>query len=135
MPPKPLHRVVAAVIEDDGRYLITQRRKTASLPLLWEFPGGKVQPGETDAEALVREVELRIGVTVEVRAALSEREHSYADYDVHLQLFDCHVPDGAMPRPVRVADLRWVPLADLDQYEFPPVDQASMDKLLGRDCN
>ena len=66
MPTKPHIRVVAAEIERDGRYLITQRRPVASLPLLWEFPGGKVEPGEPDASALARELLEKIGLEGEV---------------------------------------------------------------------
>ena len=68
----PTIRVVAAVIERDGRYLITQRRPTAVLPLMWEFPGGRVEPGETDADALRREVAHRLGVDIEPSDGRSE---------------------------------------------------------------
>ena len=76
-------RVVAAVIEQDGRYLITQRRPTALLPLLWEFPGGKVEDSETDAEALKREVFHRLGVEVgEGNLVLGVADDDGVDQDV-----------------------------------------------------
>lgn len=128
---KNVIRVVAAVIEQDGRYLITQRSKAAVLPLLWEFPGGRVEAGETDEDALIREVRGRIGVDVSVAGKLGEHHHSYEHYDVHLTMFTCTIPDGVYPRPVTVNDLRWVTSGELKGYEFPPADEQTMDKLLG----
>jgi 8-oxo-dGTP diphosphatase len=123
-------RVVAAVIERDGRYLLTQRNSSAVFPLLWEFPGGRVETGETEEAALVREVLGRIGVEVEVSEKIGEHLHEYQDYDVHLTLFCCALPANAEPRPVGVHDLRWVASSELDTYEFPPADQYSMTRLL-----
>jgi 8-oxo-dGTP diphosphatase len=124
-------RVVAAVIERDGKYLITQRRDGAVLPGLWEFPGGKVEPNESDEAALVREVRGRVGVEIFVGDRLAERHHAYEGYDVHLSLFKCALPEGVEPTPVSVKDARWVGSGELDGYEFPPADQATMDQLLG----
>lgn len=128
---KNVIRVVAAVIEQDGRYLITQRNEAAVLPLLWEFPGGKVEPDETDEDALVREVRGRIGVDVAVGEKIGEHHHTYARYDVHLTMFACSIEDGHHPRPITVNDLLWVQSAELRNYEFPPADEKTMDKLLG----
>lgn len=129
---KEVIRVVAAVMQHEGRYLIAQRQPTAVLPLLWEFPGGRVEEGETDAEALQREVGWRIGITIEVGDKLGDHIHEYDAYDVHLAMYACNVPDGQIPRAVNVADVRWVPSADLKDYEFPPADERTMNKLLGR---
>ena len=128
---KDVIRVVAAVIEDAGRYLIVQRTPYAVLPLLWEFPGGQVEMGETEEEALVREVHWRVGVDVEVGAKLGEHVHEYERYDVHLSMYACQLPADARARPLNVHDLRWVPSADLGDYEFPPADEHTMSKLLG----
>ena len=125
--------VVAAVIEDDGRYLITQRKPTAVLPLKWEFPGGRVEPGETPEQALVREIKWRIGIDqVEIVGKLGEHLHEYEHYDVHMTMFSARLPAGHIPRAVNVNDLVWVPSEKLREYEFPPADEQSMDKLLGR---
>ncbi|MCG8421690.1 MAG: (deoxy)nucleoside triphosphate pyrophosphohydrolase [Proteobacteria bacterium] len=124
-------RVVAAVIEQDGRYLITQRNAAAVLPLLWEFPGGRVEPGESDEEALIREVRGRIGIDVVIDGKIGEHHHTYSHYDVHLTMYACTIEDGIHPRPVNVNDLRWVRSAELRDYEFPPADENTMDKLLG----
>jgi 8-oxo-dGTP diphosphatase len=126
-------RVVAAVIEREGKYLITQRREEAVLPLLWEFPGGKVEEGETDEQALHREVLGRVGVDVEVREKLTEKHHAYEKYDVHLTLYACRLEPEREPEPLRVRDVRWVASSDFSSYTFPPADQATMDRLLGAD--
>jgi len=83
-------RVVAAVLERDGRYLITQRRPTAVLPLMWEFPGGKVEPGETDTQALKRELLHRLGAQIECGKLISFVSHPYEHYSVDLFLYECH---------------------------------------------
>jgi 8-oxo-dGTP diphosphatase len=123
-------RVVAAVIEDGGRYLITQRRPGAVLPLLWEFPGGKVEPGESDAHALSREVRHRLGAEVEVGKLISFVSHPYEHYTVDLFLYECRLV-GATLEARNVHGFKWVASADFDQYPFTPADEASMNKLLG----
>jgi 8-oxo-dGTP diphosphatase len=123
-------RVVAAVVERSGKYLITQRRDEAVLPRLWEFPGGRVESDESDDTALLREVRGRLGVDVEVVEKLTEREHAYDGYAVHLTLYRCTLPEGQDPKPLAVRDVRWVGSGELGDYEFPPADQATMDQLL-----
>jgi 8-oxo-dGTP diphosphatase len=123
-------RVVAAVIEKDGRYLITQRRPTAVLPLMWEFPGGKVETGESDADALRREVKHRLGVEVRCGQLISFVSHPYERYTVDLYLYECHIATGE-PASLAVHTFSWVTSADFDQYAFTPADEASMNKLLG----
>ena len=125
-------RVVAAVIERDGKYLITQRRDEAVLPGLWEFPGGRVEEGETDEAALHREVLGRIGVEVEVGDRVAAREHTYDGYDVHLTMFACKLMKSAgEPHALSVKDVKWVGSGEFTEYKFPPADQATMDQLLG----
>ena len=125
-------RVVAAVIARGGRYLITQRRPTAILPLLWEFPGGRVEPGETDAAALAREVMHRLGVDVKVGSLISFVSHRYERYTVDLHLYECSIVNGE-PSEQNVFAYRWVTSSEFDQYPFTPADEASMSKLLGVD--
>ena len=124
-------RVVAAVVAREGRYLITQRRPTAVLGGLWEFPGGKVEEGETEEAALLREVRERVGVDVKVGACIARRSHTYDGYSVDLALFQATIADGIEPTPVRVADCRWVTSQEFEAYRFPEADQATMDLLLG----
>ena len=123
-------RVVAAVIEHEGRYLITQRRPNAVLPLLWEFPGGKVEAGETDGAALKREVMHRLGAEIECGKLISFVSHPYEKYTVDLYLYECQIGE-ASPEAKAVHAFRWASSSEFDQLAFTPADEASMNKLLG----
>jgi 8-oxo-dGTP diphosphatase len=123
-------RVVAALIERDGRYLITQRRENAVLPLLWDFPGGRVEAGESDEAALEREVDERLGVRVEVGQLISFVNHPYDHYAVDLHLYECKLLDDH-PECRAVKQYAWVTSAEMESYAFTPVDEASMSQLLG----
>jgi len=123
-------RVVAAVIERDGLYLVTQRRPSAVLPLLWEFPGGKVEASESDAEALSREIFHRVGVDVKPGALISTVSHAYEHYTVDLHLYECRLTQGE-PKAINVHQFRWVSSDDFDELPFTPADEASMTMLLG----
>jgi 8-oxo-dGTP diphosphatase len=122
-------QVVSAAIAREGRYLITQRLEKAVLPLLWEFPGGKVEEGETDEQALKRELKWRLGIDAIVGERLAQSEQEYAHYIVELHLYRCELGPRE-PSPVHVRALRWVASAELDEYEFTPADEQSMDALL-----
>jgi 8-oxo-dGTP diphosphatase len=123
-------RVVAAVLEKDGRYLITQRRATAVLAMMWEFPGGRVEDGETDAQALKREVRHRLGAEIDVGKLISFVSHPYEHYVVDLFLYECMLTSGTLEAR-NVNAFRWATSAEFDQYPFTPADEASMNKLLG----
>lgn len=127
-------RVVAAEIERDGRFLITQRRPTAVLPLLWEFPSGRVEPGESDEQALLREIRERVDAVVRVGKLSMFIKHEYEDYCLDFCVYRCElVSDDLMCR--RVHDWRWVTPAEMDDYEFPPADARTVKALLdGRDA-
>jgi 8-oxo-dGTP diphosphatase len=130
MSPSRTIRVVAAVVERDGKYLITQRRASAVRPLMWEVPGGRVEAGETDAQALKREVLHRLGVEVECGKLIRFVSHPYEHYVVDLFLYECRLL-GEELRALAVSEHRWVASSDFDQYSFTPADEASMNKLLG----
>jgi 8-oxo-dGTP diphosphatase len=130
MSPPPTIRVVAAVLERDGRYLITQRRRAAVLPLLWEFPGGRVEVGESDAQALEREVRHRLGADIGVGRLISFASHPYEHYVVDLYLYECVLKDEKLEAR-NVNAYKWVTSAEFDQHPFTPADEASMNKLLG----
>jgi 8-oxo-dGTP diphosphatase len=123
-------RVVGAMIEMAGRYLITQRSPSATLPLLWEFPGGRVEPGETDEAALARELEEKLDVSVRVGERVVHVEHAYASYDIDFCVHRCEIRAGVV-RNGRVHDHRWVRPDELDQYEFPAADEKTVALLLG----
>lgn len=123
-------RVVAALVEQGGRYLITQRRETAVLPLLWDFPGGRVEEGESDEAALAREVNERLGAHVEVGQLISFVNHPYDRYAVDLYLYECTLlSEDLQCRAVK--RYAWVTSKEMESYSFTPVDEASMSKLLG----
>jgi 8-oxo-dGTP diphosphatase len=123
-------RVVAAMIEEGGRYLITQRRPAAVLALLWEFPGGKVEPGETDVAALEREVLHRLGVNIGIGKLISFVRHPYERYTIDLHLYDCHLTRGR-PEKRNVHDFAWVQSDEFEHDPFTPADEISVAKLLG----
>jgi 8-oxo-dGTP diphosphatase len=125
-------RVVAAQIERDGKYLITQRKPSSSLPLLWEFPGGRVEDGETDEQALAREVLHRLGVSVEVGQLVSFVRHPYDKYTIELHLYECRLASG-QPSKRNVYDFAWVQSDEFEHYPFTPADELSVAKLLGLD--
>jgi 8-oxo-dGTP diphosphatase len=122
-------RVVAAMIERDGKYLITQRRPSATLPLLWEFPGGRVEEGETDEAALARELKEEMAIDVVVRDRVMHVQHSYPHYDIDFCVYACTLVAGEI-RNIRVHDHRWVAPTDMDKYEFPAADEKTVAQLL-----
>lgn len=130
MADKPVLRVVSAEIQVEGRYLITQRAEHAVLPLLWEFPGGRVRRGESDVGALRRAVRERLGVGVDPSAKLLEVRHEYDEYDVVLCVYRCAVVEGE-PRACAVRAFAWVPPEEFGGYEFPGADQNTVELLLG----
>jgi 8-oxo-dGTP diphosphatase len=123
-------RVVAALVEREGKYLITQRRENAVLPLLWDFPGGRVEDGESDEGALAREVSERLGARVEVGQLISFVNHPYEKYAVDLYLYECTLLDDQLHCRA-VKEYAWVTSNEMEAYSFTPVDEASMSKLLG----
>ncbi|MEE2961940.1 MAG: (deoxy)nucleoside triphosphate pyrophosphohydrolase [Myxococcota bacterium] len=126
---KKTFRVVAGVIVRDGKYLITQRMSHAVLADLWEFPGGKLEEGESNQVALARELEYRIGVSASVGELISETHRDYDDYQVLLTLYECEI-GSQQPVPLTVQDISWSSIEDMSNYEFAPADKESMDKLV-----
>lgn len=125
----PRIRVVAAEIERDGAFLLTQRRAEAALPNLWEFPGGRVHDGESDAEALRRTLRDRLDAEVQIGHKLLAITHDYDGYSLDFVVYRCGIVGE--PRAARVQAVRWVRAEALGDYEFPSADQATVDLLLG----
>lgn len=123
---KKVIRVVAAVVENDGLYLITQRRESAQLPLLWEFPGGKVEPGETREAALVREVAEELGCRVEVTGWLAGE---VPISDIHaLAVALTTLVDGE-PEPVEHDLVRWLAASELRDVDWLEADRPFLAEL------
>ncbi len=128
---KPTVRVVAALIQNsDSRVLITQRRAQAFMPLKWEFPGGKVESGETDQQALAREIQEELDVIVDVLEHFAGVVYSYPDFSVDFHVYRCSIVEGDLKK-LAVNDFKWVSVSELDSFDFPPADQPTIEKLVG----
>jgi 8-oxo-dGTP diphosphatase len=121
--------VAGLIIGEDGRVLITQRRADQSLPLQWEFPGGKVEPGEAPVAALVRELREEIGVEVAVGRIWDVLFHAYPAFDLVMLVYACRIVEGE-PRAVEVADLRWVLPGELPSWDILPADRPLVKRLV-----
>jgi 8-oxo-dGTP diphosphatase len=119
--------VAAAVISRDGRYLVTRRLEGTHLEGLWEFPGGKIEPGESHEDCLRREIREELGTSLAVGAPLLSTRHDYGVKLVELHFFDC-VLEGE-PKALLGQQVRWVSRAELRSLEFPAADAALIDYL------
>lgn len=119
--------VVAAVLERDGQFLVTRRQDGVHLAGLWEFPGGKIDPGETPVAALEREILEELETRVEVRELIFETTHDYGDVTVRLYFYACDL--RGTPRPLLGQEMRWVPRHELPQLGFPEADAELIRRL------
>ena len=124
----PIIEVAAALIFRDGRLLIARRQAQAHLGGLWEFPGGKREPGETFAQCLVREIREELGVTISVGARFETITHAYPEKTVHLEFFVCRLTGGEL-QPLGCAAWQWVTQSELSDYPFPAADARLLEKL------
>lgn len=120
--------VVAALIRDTDRVLICQRPARKARGMLWEFVGGKVEPGESPEEALIRECREELAITISVGDIFTEVTHTYPDLTIHLTVFNAEITAG-VPRKLEHNDLRWITADELDRYAFCPADQPIVEKL------
>ena len=125
---KRLVEVVAALIWRDGRFMICRRPAHKACGLLWEFVGGKVEPGENNAEALSRECREELDILVSVGAPFMSVTHEYPDYTVHMTLYEASLADGE-PRLLEHADIRWITPEEIPLYEFCPADRDILLKI------
>jgi mutator protein MutT len=121
--------VVAAVIEDQGRFLVTRRQHGTHLAGLWEFPGGKVDAAETHQEALRREIREELDAGAIVWELVLCTTHAYAERIVRLHFYRCTLTGE--PRPVMGQQMRWVPRAELASLDFPSADAELVRMLAG----
>lgn len=120
--------VVAALIWREERFLACQRPAHKARGLLWEFVGGKVEPGETREQALVRECREELDVTVIPGEVFMEVLHEYPDLTVHLTLFHAALAEGE-PKALEHNALRWITVQEIDQLAFCPADEVILERL------
>lgn len=120
--------VVAALIWEGNQFMICQRPAHKARGLLWEFAGGKVEPGETKEAALIRECREELGITVSVGEIFMEVTHTYPDLTVHLTLFHASIAEG-VPQKLEHSDIRYITVDEIPQYEFCPADQVILAAL------
>ena len=121
--------VVAALVVEDGKFMICQRPAHKARGLLWEFVGGKVEKGETKAETLIRECREELGVTVAPGAVYMEVDHVYPDITIHLTLFRAAIVSGR-PQKLEHADIRFISPVDIPRYAFCPADAAILERIV-----
>lgn len=126
----PIDVVAGVIRREDGRLLISQRLADDTLGGYWEFPGGKVDPGEELKAALARELQEELGIEAEIGAEIHRIVHPYPDRDVRLYFFDARIVSGELQK-LEVADFRWVTTDELMNYQFPEADRPLLDQLRG----
>ena len=126
--PRSIIDVSAGLVFRSGQLLITQRHANAHLGGLWEFPGGKVEPGETFEIALVRELREELGIEVAVGELLETIEHDYPEKRVRLKFFRCQW-SAHEPQPLGCPAFAWITREELSRYEFPAADARLLERL------
>lgn len=121
-------QVVAALIWDKGKFMICQRPANKARALLWEFVGGKVEPGETKEQALVRECREELAVTLSVGDIFMDVVHEYPDITVHLTLFNACISQGT-PQKIEHNDIQWITPAQIPDYDFCPADTEILQRI------
>ena len=120
--------VVAALIWDNDKFMICQRPKHKARGLLWEFVGGKVEPGETKEQALIRECQEELDVTLSVGDVFTDVVHEYPDITVHLTLFNATIAEG-IPQKLEHNDIQWIKASQIPQYDFCPADRVILKQI------
>ena len=120
--------VVAALIWDNDKFMICQRPSNKARALLWEFVGGKVEPGETKEQALIRECREELAVVISVGDVFMEVLHEYPDITIRLTLFNATIAEGA-PQKLEHNDIKWITPAEIPNYDFCPADDEILKKI------
>ena len=120
--------VVAALIWDKDKFMICQRPAHKARGLLWEFVGGKVEPGETKEQALIRECQEELAVTLSIGDVFMDVVHEYPDLTVHLTLFNAAILEG-IPKKLEHNDIKWITPNEISNYEFCPADVEILKKI------
>lgn len=120
--------VVAALIWDKDKFMICQRPAYKARGLLWEFVGGKVEQGETKEQALIRECQEELAITLSVGSEFMDVTHEYPDITIHLTLFNAAIAEG-VPKKLEHNDIRWIAMEETPQYEFCPADEGILQRI------
>ena len=120
--------VVAALIWDKNKFMICQRPAHKARGLLWEFVGGKVESGETKQQALIRECQEELAITLDVGDVFMDVTHEYPDLTVHLTLFHAAIREG-VPQMLEHNDIRWITAGEIDQCDFCPADNSILNRI------
>ena len=120
--------VVAALIWDKDKFMICQRPAHKARGLLWEFVGGKVEPGETKEQALIRECQEELAITLSVGDVFMDIVHKYPDINVHLTLFNASIVEG-VPQKLEYNNIQWITPAEISNYEFCPADEGILKEI------
>ena len=123
--------VVAALIWDKKKFMICQRPAHKARGLLWEFVGGKVEPGETKEQALIRECREELAVTISVGNVFMDVVHEYPDLTVHLTLFNATISEGE-PQKLEHNDIQWITPSEIQDYEFCPAYEEILKEITKR---
>ncbi len=122
-------KVVACIIEKDGKFLITQRKKESHLGHLWEFPGGKIEPGESLEACAIRECQEELGIVIIPQKLLREVHFDYSEISVHLFFMVCQLDSGT-PKAIDCADWTWSTPAEFSNYRFPEADKQIIEEYI-----
>ncbi len=120
--------VAAALVREQGRILVTQRKEGSPYGLLWEFPGGKVEEGEDPREGLKRELKEELDVEAEIGMIFDAVFHFYPEYPVLLLVYHCRIDQGSL-KPIGCRDLRWVTVGELRKLAMPSADDIIRERL------
>lgn len=123
--------VVAALIWDNDKFMICQRPAHKARALLWEFVGGKVEPGETKEQALIRECQEELAITLSVGNVFMDVVHEYPDITVHLTLFNATIAAGT-PQKLEHNDIQWIDVDEIANFEFCPADTEILERLTSK---
>ena len=121
--------VVAALVWNNGKFMICQRPAHKARPLLWEFVGGKVEPGETKEQALIRECQEELAITLSVGEVFMEVVHEYPDITIRLTLFNATIAEGT-PKKLEHNDIQWITPAKIPNYNFCPADEEILRRII-----
>jgi 8-oxo-dGTP diphosphatase len=119
--------VIAAVVRRDDCFLVTRRLEGTHLAGTWEFPGGKLEPGESDAECLARELDEELGVEITIGPLVHATRHAYPGRTVELRFYRCEIIGE--PMPMLGQQMQWIPRDELHTLEFPPADAELIRQL------